>query len=76
MITKPEDAEPRPMVYPETTDAARVGGVTLLGGDGFTVKECAEIARAYGDAISQEMMTHGDNGSKDWEAKFKEWENL
>lgn len=75
MITKPEDAEPRHMVYSETTDAAQLGGVTLRGGDGFTAKECAEIAMAYGNAVAAEMTTHTDKGTGVWEAKFKEWEN-
>lgn len=73
MIMKPEDAVPRHMVYSETTDAAQLGGVTLRGGDGFTVKECAEIARAYGECVAAEMMTLGSHGDA-WRAKFKGWE--
>lgn len=44
------DAEPRHMVYSETTDAAHLGGVTLRGGDGFTAAETAQLMRIYGHA--------------------------
>lgn len=51
----------------------------------FTAKECAEIARAYAEAVRNPQYTNANpitnreliqTDKSEWEAKFTEWEKL